>query len=88
MMIRNNKHSVLPIIFSLFVMSNNSLVFAQNTPNNKSTFKNLEAIKMNCSIDNQLKAGKTLPQTAEWQALQKHYEAIKDSQMRDMFACS
>ena len=85
-MIRNNKHSVLPIIFSLFVMSNNSLVFAQNTPNNKSTFKNLEAIKMNCSIDNQLKAGKTLPQTAEWQALQKHYEAIKDSQMRDMFA--
>ena len=85
-MIRNNKHTVLPLLFSLFVMSNNSLVFAQNTPNNKSTFKNLEAIKMNCSIDNQLKAGKTLPQTAEWQALQKHYETIKDSQMRDMFA--
>ncbi|MBP5469448.1 MAG: glucose-6-phosphate isomerase [Candidatus Riflebacteria bacterium] len=41
---------------------------------------------MNCSIDNQLKTGKTLPQTAEWQALQKHYESIKDSQMRDMFA--
>ncbi|MBR4571279.1 MAG: glucose-6-phosphate isomerase, partial [Candidatus Riflebacteria bacterium] len=41
---------------------------------------------MNCSIDNQLKTGKTLPQTAEWQALQKHYESIKDTQMRDMFA--
>ena len=67
-------------------MSNNSLVFAQNTQTNKSTFKNLEAIKMNCSIDKQLNAGKTLPQTAEWQALQKHYETIKDSQMRDMFA--
>ena len=85
-MIRKNKYTFLPVLFSLFVMSNNSLVFAQNTLNNKSTFKNLEAIKMNCSIDNQLKAGKTLPQTAEWQALQKHYESIKDSQMRDMFA--
>ena len=85
-MIRNNKYTILPVLFSLFVMSNNFLVFAQNTPTNKSTFKNLEAIKMNCSIDNQLKTGKTLPQTAEWQALQKHYETIKDSQMRDMFA--
>ena len=85
-MIRKNKYTFLPVLFSLFVMSNNSLVFAQNTPNNKSTFKNLEAIKMNCSIDNQLKTGKTLPQTAEWQALQKHYETIKESQMRDMFA--
>ena len=85
-MIRNNKRAFLPLLFSLFVMSNNSLVFAQNTPTNNSTFKNLEAIKMNCSIDNQLKTGKTLPQTAEWQALQKHYESIKDSQMRDMFA--
>ena len=85
-MIRNNKYTFLPLLFSLFITSNNPLVFAQNTPNNKSTFKNLEAIKMNCSIDNQLKAGKTLPQTAEWQALQKHYETIKDSQMRDMFA--
>ncbi len=85
-MIRKNKYTFLSVLFSLYVMSNNSLVFAQNIPNNKSTFKNLEAIKMNCSIDNQLKTGKTLPQTAEWQALQKHYEAIKDSQMRDMFA--
>ena len=85
-MIKNNKYTFLPLLFSLFITSNNPLVFAQNTPNNKSTFKNLEAIKMNCSIDNQLKAGKTLPQTAEWQALQKHYETIKDSQMRDMFA--
>ena len=85
-MIRNNKYTFLPLLFSLFITSNNPLVFAQNTPNNKSTFKNLEAIKMNCSIDNQLKAGKTLPQTAEWQALKKHYETIKDSQMRDMFA--
>ena len=85
-MIRKNKYTFLPVLFSLFVMSNNSLVFAQNTPNNKSTFKKLEAIKMNCSIDNQLKTGKTLPQTAEWQALQKHYETIKESQMRDMFA--
>ncbi len=85
-MIRNNKYTFLLLLFSLFITSNNPLVFAQNTPNNKSTFKNLEAIKMNCSIDNQLKAGKTLPQTAEWQALQKHYETIKDSQMRDMFA--
>lgn len=41
---------------------------------------------MNCSIDNQIKAGKKLTQTAEWQALQKHYEEIKDVQMRDMFA--
>jgi glucose-6-phosphate isomerase len=86
MMIRKSKNTVLPILFSLFVMSNNYPVFAQNTPTNNSTFKNLEAIKMNCSIDNQLKTGKTLPQTAEWQALQKHYESIKDSQMRDMFA--
>ncbi len=85
-MIRKSKNTVLPILFSLFVMSNNYPVFAQNTPTNNSTFKNLEAIKMNCSIDNQLKTGKTLPQTAEWQALQKHYESIKDSQMRDMFA--
>ena len=85
-MIRNNKYTFLPLLFSLFVMSNNPLVFGQNTLNNKSTFKNLEAIKMNCSIDNQLKTGKTLPQTAEWQALQKHYESIKDTQMRDMFA--
>lgn len=85
-MIRNNKYTILPVLFSLFVMSNNFPVFAQNTQTNKSTFKNLEAIKMNCSIDNQLKAGKTLPQTAEWQALQKHYETIKDSQMREMFA--
>ena len=82
----NNKYTVLPLLFSLFIMSNNSLVFAQNTQTNKSTFNNLEAIKMNCSIDNQLKTGKTLTQTAEWQALQKHYETIKDSQMRDMFA--
>ena len=71
-MIRKFKKNVLPFLFSLFLMSNNSIVFAQNTTNN-STFKNLEAIKMNCSIDKQLKAGKTLPQTAEWQALQKHY---------------
>ena len=85
-MIKNNKYTFLPVLFSLLVMSNNSLVFAQNTSTNKSTFNNLEAIKMNCSIDNQLKTGKTLPQTAEWQALQKHYETIKDSQMRDMFA--
>ena len=85
-MIRNNKYTFLPLLLSLFITSNNPFVFAENTPNNKSTFKNLEAIKMNCSIDNQLKAGKTLPQTAEWQALQKHYETIKDSQMRDMFA--
>ena len=85
-MIRKSKNTVLPILFSLFVMSNNFPVFAQNTSTNNSTFKNLEAIKMNCSIDNQLKTGKTLPQTAEWQALQKHYESIKDSQMRDMFA--
>lgn len=84
-MIRKFKKNVLPFLFSLFLMSNNSIVFAQNTTNN-STFKNLEAIKMNCSIDKQLKAGKTLPQTAEWQALQKHYESIKDVQMRDMFA--
>jgi glucose-6-phosphate isomerase len=86
MMIRKRTNTVLSVLFSLFVMSNNYPVFAQNTPTNNSTFKNLEAIKMNCSIDNQLKTGKTLPQTAEWQALQKHYESIKDSQMRDMFA--
>ncbi len=85
-MIRKRTNTVLSVLFSLFVMSNNYPVFAQNTPTNNSTFKNLEAIKMNCSIDNQLKTGKTLPQTAEWQALQKHYESIKDSQMRDMFA--
>ncbi len=41
---------------------------------------------MNCSIDNQIKSGKKLTETTEWQALQKHYEEIKDVQMRDMFA--
>ena len=41
---------------------------------------------MNCSIDNQIKAGKKLTETKEWQALQSHYEEIKDVQMRDMFA--
>lgn len=41
---------------------------------------------MNCSIDDQIKTGKKLTETTEWQALQKHYEEIKDVQMRDMFA--
>lgn len=87
-MIRNTKYSFLPLLLSFYIMSNNSFAFAQDSQKHKphTNISNLEAIKMNCSIDNQLKAGKTLPQTAEWQALLKHYEEIKDSQMREMFA--
>ncbi len=86
-MIRN-KYLILPVLLTFLLMSNNSMAFAKARKNHKPILKikNLEAIKMNCSIDNQLKSGKTLPQTAEWQALQKHYEKIKDAQMREMFA--
>ena len=38
-------------------------------------------------IDKEVKAGKKLTETAEWKALQQHYDAeMKNVQMRDLFA--
>lgn len=40
----------------------------------------------NSEIDRQVKAGKGLTQTREWQALNAHHEEMKNTQMRDLFA--
>ncbi len=52
---------------------------------NKET-KNKDKKIKKLTVDEQIKAGKTLPQTSVWRALKRHYKTIKDSQMKDMFA--
>lgn len=37
-------------------------------------------------LDREIRNGSKLEQTAEWQKLEKHYQQIKDSHMRDLFA--